>query len=95
MLPEFPAPQEPPTGPGIRRSFLRPGRAIVTNFFELLLAAGSRPAAVIGWVIRVARGPAIRRRERQHLRTAPASILSDHVRRDVGLPPVDSGGLPL
>ena len=67
----------------------------MTNFFELLLAAGSRPAAVIGWVIRVARGPAIRRRERQHLRTAPASILSDHVRRDVGLPPVDSGGRPL
>ena len=95
MLPEFPAPQEPPKGLGIRGSFLRPGRAIVTNFFELLLAAGSRPAAVIGWVIRVARGPAIRRRERQHLRTAPASILSDHVRRDVGLPPVDSGGLPL
>jgi len=67
----------------------------VTNFFELLLAAGSRPAAVIGWVIRVARAPAIRRRERRHLRTAPVSILSDHVRRDVGLPPVDSGGLPL
>ena len=67
----------------------------MTNFLELLLAAGSRPAAVIGWVIRVARGPAIRRRERQHLRTAPASILSDHVRRDVGLPPVDSGGRPL
>jgi len=67
----------------------------MTNFLELLLAAGSRPAAVIGWVIRVARGPAIRRRERQHLRTAPASILSDHVRRDVGLPPVDSRGLPL
>ena len=76
-------------------SFTRPGRAIVTNFFELLLAAGSRPAAVIGWVIRVARAPAIRRRERRRLRTAPVSILSDHVRRDVGLPPVDSRGLPL
>ena len=67
----------------------------MTNFFELLLAAGSRPAAVIGWVIRVARAPAIRRRERRRLGAAPVSILSDHVRRDVGLPPVDSRGLPL
>jgi len=67
----------------------------MTNFLELLLAAGSRPAAVIGWLIRAARAPAIRRHERQHLRTAPISILSDHVRRDVGLPPVDSGGRPL
>jgi hypothetical protein len=95
MLPEFSAPQEPPKGPGIRWSFLRPGRAIVTNFFELLLAAGSRPAAVIGWLIRLARALAIRRRERRRLRTAPVSILSDHLRRDLGLPPVDSGGLPL
>jgi hypothetical protein len=67
----------------------------VTNFFELLLAAGSRPAAVIGWLIRLARTPAISRRERRRLRAAPVSILSDHVRRDLGLPPVDSGGLPL
>jgi hypothetical protein len=67
----------------------------VTNFFELLLAAGSRPAAVIGWLIRMTRTPAIRRGERRRLRTAPVSILSNHVRRDVGLPPVDSGGLPL
>jgi hypothetical protein len=95
MLPEFSAPQEDPKGPGIRWSFSRPGRAIVTNFFELLLAAGSRPAAVIGWLIRLARAPAVRRRERRRLRTAPVSILSDHVRRDLGLPPVDSGGLPL
>jgi hypothetical protein len=67
----------------------------VTNFFELLLAASSRPAAVIGWLVRAARAPASRRRERQRLRTARVSILSDHVRRDVGLPPVDSGGRPL
>jgi hypothetical protein len=67
----------------------------VTNFFELLLAAGSRPAVVIGWLIRVARAPAIRRHERRRLRTAPVSLLNNHVRRDVGLPPVDSGGLPL
>ena len=67
----------------------------MTNFFELLLAAGSRPAAIIGRLIRVARAPAIRGRERRRLRTAPVSILSDHVRRDVGLPPVDSRGLPL
>ena len=67
----------------------------MTNFFELLLAAGSRPAAVVGWLIRVARAPAIRRRERRRLRTAPVLILSNHVRCDIGLPPVDSGGLPL
>ena len=95
MLPEFPAPQEPPKGLGIRGSFLRPGRAIVTNFFELLLAAGSRPAAVVGWLTRLAWAPAISRRERRRLRTAPVAILSDHVRRDLGLPPVDSRGLPL
>jgi hypothetical protein len=72
---------------------------IVTNFFTLLLSAGGRaPAAIVGRLSRAA--SALRRRRwrgrQQRVKRAPPFFLdSNHVRRDIGLPPVDSRGWPI
>ena len=67
------------------------------SFFELLLAAGSRPALTFGRLIRATGLLAVRplgTRERSP-RTPSASMLSNRLRQDMGLPPLDSHDLPL
>jgi hypothetical protein len=66
----------------------------LANFFELLLAAGSRPASAVGRLVRAA-AKHLPRSRRRPAEPISASILSSRLRRDIGLPPVDSRDLPL
>ena len=67
------------------------------SFFELLLAAGSRPALTIGRLIRDAGLLAVRPlgAPERSSRAPSASMLSNRLRQDMGLPPLDSHDLPL
>jgi hypothetical protein len=69
----------------------------VPSFFELLLTAGSRPALTLGRLIRDTGLLAVRPLgSPDRVPTAPsASMLSNRLRQDMGLPPLDSGDLPL
>jgi hypothetical protein len=67
---------------------------IVTIFLELFLSASGRaPAAIVD---RLSQAAALfnrpRKRRRRVRRAPPADLRNNHMRRDIGLPPVDTGG---
>jgi hypothetical protein len=66
----------------------------VANFLELLLASGGRPASAVGRFVRAA-AKHLPRPRRKGDGPISASTLSNRLRRDIGLPPVDSHDLPL
>jgi len=76
-----------------------PRRRFVTNFFEMFVFAGGRaPAAIVGRLNQAASALFRRPRPRKRKRIGPSPPLflgNNHLRRDIGLPPVDSGGWPI
>ena len=73
-------------------------RAIVTNFLQLFLSAGGRPpAAILDRFFQAAAG-LFKRRQRRRMgieRALPDYLQNNHLRGDIGLPPVDSHGRPI
>jgi hypothetical protein len=73
-------------------------RAIVTNFLQLFLSAGSRPpAAILDRLFQAAAG-LFKRRQCRRMgieRALPDYLHNNHLRGDIGLPPVDFRGWPL
>jgi hypothetical protein len=71
---------------------------IVTNFFELFVSAGGRaPAAIADRLVQAASVLFGRQRHRRRKRVGPAPpalLTNNHLRRDIGLPPLDSRGRP-
>jgi hypothetical protein len=69
----------------------------VTNFFELFVSAGGRaPSAVVQRLTQAAASLFGRRRGRRRVGPAPPLFPgNNHLRRDIGLPPVDSYGRPI
>jgi hypothetical protein len=71
----------------------------VANFFELFLSAGGRaPVAIIDRLTQAASALFNRPRPRSRKREGPAPPIflgNNHMRRDIGLPPVDSYGRPI
>lgn len=67
------------------------------SFFELLLSAGSRPASILRRLISDAGMLAVRPLGTSRKRSGPppATRLSNRLRQDMGLPPLDSRDLPL
>ena len=71
----------------------------MTNFFQLFLSASGRaPVAIVDRLTQAASALFSRqhRRGRQRESQAPPILIgSNHLRRDIGLPPVDSYGRPI
>ena len=71
----------------------------MTNFFELFLSTGGRaPVAIVERLTQAASGLFGRRLPRSRKRVTPAHPIfpgNNHLRRDIGLPPVDSHGRPI
>jgi hypothetical protein len=71
----------------------------VTNFFDLFLSAGGRaPTAIMERLTQAASALFNRRRPQGRRREGPAPPIflgNNHMRRDIGLPPVDSCGWPI
>ncbi len=71
----------------------------MTNFFNLFLSAGGRaPTAVVDRLTQAASALFNRRQLRGGRREGPAPPIflgNNHLRRDIGLPPVDSHGRPM
>lgn len=71
----------------------------MTNFFELFLSTGGRaPVAIVDRLVETA-SAVFNRRPRSGRRrigpTPPIFLGNNHLRRDIGLPPVDSHGRPI
>jgi hypothetical protein len=70
----------------------------VTKFFEMFLSAGGRtPAAIIEHLAQAALAlfsRANQRRRRRDGRVPPHYLGNNHLRQDIGLPPVDTRGWP-
>jgi hypothetical protein len=71
----------------------------VANFFDLFLSAGGRaPTAIMERLTQAASALFNRRRPQGRRREGPAPPIflgNNHMRRDIGLPPVDSCGWPI
>jgi hypothetical protein len=71
----------------------------VTNFLDLFLSAGGRaPTAIMERLTQAASALFNRPRPRGRRREGPAPPIflgNNHMRRDIGLPPVDSCGRPI
>ena len=71
----------------------------MTNFFQLFLSASGRaPVAIVDRLTQAASALFSRqhRRGRQRESQAPPILLgNNYLRRDIGLPPVDSRGWPI
>jgi hypothetical protein len=73
-------------------------RAIVTNFLQLFLSAGGRPPAAILVRFFEAAAGLFKRRRRRRMgieRALPDYLHNNHLRGDIGLPPVDSHVRPI
>ena len=71
----------------------------MTNFFDLFLSASGRaPAAIVERLTQAASALFNRPRPGGQRREGPAPPVflgNNHLRRDIGLPPVDSNGWPI
>jgi hypothetical protein len=71
----------------------------VTNFLDLFLSAGGRaPTAIMERLTQAASALFNRPQPRGRRREGPAPPIflgNNHMRRDIGLPPVDSCGWPI
>jgi hypothetical protein len=71
----------------------------VTNFFDLFLSASGRaPTAIVERLTQAASALFNRPRPGGRRREGPAPPIflgNNHLRRDIGLPPVDSHGRPI
>jgi hypothetical protein len=70
----------------------------VTNFIHLFLSnSGRAPLAIADRLTQAVSALSSRRRARNRKRRgqAPPLLLSNHLRRDIGLPPVDAYGRPI
>ena len=71
---------------------------IVTNFIQMFRSnSGRAPLAIADRLTHAVSVLFSRRRARNRQRRghAPPLLISNHLRRDIGLPPVDSYGRPL
>ena len=71
----------------------------MTNFFELFLSTGGQaPVAIVERLSQAALALFGRPRPRGRRREGPAPPIflgNNHLRRDIGLPPIDSYGRPI
>ena len=70
----------------------------MTNFLDLFLSAGRAPTAIMERLTQAASALFNRPQPRGRRREGPAPPIflgNNHMRRDIGLPPVDSCGRPI